>query len=266
MDNSTVSPSPGQVQFPGAFKLLKPSMHAVGINFWTIVKLFLLPLIPLIVIGALFFAIGSNSSCHHRSSSIDRRHHGTLLRLLHTARVAPAYALLTGAKEKHITVGEALSGAKPYFWRYLGLSIILTIIFTISTILFVVPFFFMLRRYMLAPYYLIDKNLGIREALHQSAVDSRKYSSYIWGVIGVEFLLGILCAVPVLGVVLRIMYGAAPAIRYQQIQDAEHPSAPATPVAPGMPVVPITNPLPPQAPMPPINPQQPPLPPRPLIQ
>lgn len=269
MENNSVPPATGQVQFESAFKLFKPSMHAVGLNIGTMIGLCLTPFIPFAVLAILFLASNHNNAANTvllALTVIVTIAFYVYLVLLSTALV---YTTLASARGTHVSVGEALKASKPFFWRYLGLTIALFVIHLVALCLFIVPFFFTLRRYLLAPYYMMDKNLGVKEALHQSAVDSKKYSSYIWGVIGVEFLLGVLCIIPILGAIacfiLGIMYACAPAIRYLQIQSAESSSAPsAGPASP--PVTPVTNPESPRAPTPPTAPQPPVARPRPLIQ
>jgi len=87
--------------------------------------------------------------------------------------------------------------------------------------LLIVPFFFAMRRYILAPYYMIDRGTGIRESLRQSAQDSKKFSGPLWGLVGVNLLSQI---IPI----ADILYMCAPAIRYKEVTDASYvkPSAP----------------------------------------
>jgi hypothetical protein len=271
MENNSVPPAAGQVQFESAFNLFKPSMHAVGQNIWTIVGLCLSPVIPLAVFIPLLIFRGVDTNTSPWLSILTVLIGIVFYAYLFLVGLALVYTTLAGARGKHVNIEEAIKGSLPFFWRYLGLSIALLIIHLIALCLLIVPFFFTLRRYLLAPYYMLDKNLGIKDSLHQSAVDSKKYSSYIWGIIGVEFLFGALCIIPILGgvacFVLAIMYTCAPAIRYLQIQSAEKSSTPAVSVAPGNPPMPpVTNPEPPQAPTPPAAPQPPAAPRRPLVQ
>ena len=84
----------------------------------------------------------------------------------------------------------------------------------------------MLRRYLLSPYYLIDKNLKIFDAMKASAKDSVPFSSAIFGLIGVFILLVLAAAViqalfgaaGVIAVIAYYAYYCAPAVRYQEIK------------------------------------------------
>ena len=81
----------------------------------------------------------------------------------------------------------------------------------------------MLRRYYLAPYFLVDHDLDVFEAMRQSAAGSKKFSGPIWGLIGVDLLMGILGIVPVVKIFVSIpqaLYSFAPAKRYDELQKA----------------------------------------------
>ncbi len=57
----------------------------------------------------------------------------------------------------------------------------------VGLLLFIVPAFYVLRRNILGPYYLVDADLGVRQALNTSAKRSKAVSGAIWGVMGVSF-------------------------------------------------------------------------------
>ncbi len=86
----------------------------------------------------------------------------------------------------------------------------------------------MLRRYILAPYYLIDKNMKIFDAMRACSEDSIKFSPAIFGLMGVYALIviGSLITQTILGfayvLVLAVyyVYYSAPAVRYIQIKAA----------------------------------------------
>jgi len=80
----------------------------------------------------------------------------------------------------------------------------------------------MIRRYYLAPYAMIDRNCGIKEAMERSAAMSKPYSGSIWGIIGVMILISLVGIVPLIGwlasLILGMLYVVAPALRYQQLK------------------------------------------------
>lgn len=129
------------------------------------------------------------------------------------------------AQNKTPNMGELWQTAKHYFWRLLGLGILVGVFIIGGLILFIVPGLFALRRYFLSPYYLVDKDLTISEAMKQSAAESKEFSGSIWGVLGVALLMGLFGIVPIVGsiisLVLGALYSVAPALRYLEIKKAK---------------------------------------------
>jgi hypothetical protein len=284
MENTaTPPPSTGKVEFESAFNLFKPSMHATRLNLKTFIGTILVPFVPVVILIALTAILAATS---HSSNSP-----GTVILLILTivatifmviacllASPALTYITLKGAQGQRVGVKEAYTAGRHFFWRYLGLSILLVLIYGVSLLLFIVPFFFVLPRYYLAPNYLIDRDLDIIESLKRCAAEYKLYHG-VWGLIGVLALIEIPGfihyvtpdSVAFLGTfitfVLAILYLSAPAIRYFQIKNksgsSDTPQATTTPVAPAPP---ITSPEPPEVPTPPVAPQPPIAPPRPLVQ
>ena len=108
--------------------------------------------------------------------------------------------------------------ATRYWGRLFLLIISMGIIIGVGLILFIVPGLIFLRRYYLAPYFMIDQNLGVMESLRRSAAMSKPISSYIWGVIGLMVLLSVPSFFSDIGslvsLVLLAGYSVAPAILY----------------------------------------------------
>lgn len=222
---TTTSPSPA---FPGAFDLFKPSIEVLKRNLTSFIILLGIPTL------LLFLASGPTTlSSPSRSATYGLF---SLVTLVIFALTTPGVILLelTGARKEHLEYREAFSKGLSYFWRLVGLGICLFFIFLVSLLLFIVPFFFALRRYMLSPYYMIDRNLGIGAALKMSAEESKKYSGAIWGLIGVVVVINLVGIVPYIGTiasaVLSVLYGAAVAIRYLQIKAASEGQAPISPI------------------------------------
>jgi uncharacterized membrane protein len=113
--------------------------------------------------------------------------------------------------------------AKELGWRMFGLYILIGLYIFVGFILLIIPGLIMLRRYFLAPYVMLDTKCGITEAMERSAEISKPYSGYVWGIIGVMFLIGLLNAVPGIGWMFAfafgMLYSVAPALRYQELKD-----------------------------------------------
>lgn len=205
---------------PSAFSLYRSSIDALRFNIWTFVLLLVVP--------AIFTMAGSTlsliSDAHHSNSHIMTGIGigfvaiGILMGII----VLPALIItqIRSARHEVIEADEALRQGMHIFWRYFGLIICLSCIYIISFVALVVPFFFAIRRYLLAPYYLADQDIGVREALRRSSADSQNFARPIWGLAGVQLLNGILTGAPLIGWIIDTAYYCAPAVRYKQIRDA----------------------------------------------
>lgn len=142
------------------------------------------------------------------------------------------YMLLQAAKHKSVGVIECYKKSFKYFWRVIGLQIIVGLIIFVGILLLIIPGLIALRRYYLAAYFLIDGNLTIREALRQSAARTKPVSGYIWGIIGVSVILSLAASafgrIPVVGIVLppaiALLYIFAPVLRYIEISKGKLPN------------------------------------------
>lgn len=147
--------------------------------------------------------------------------------LIWSILVFPAiiYGTLAAAKGKDFDPINAAKESRRYFWKTLGLTAIIAAIVEIGLILFVVPGIIFLRMLILAPYYLVEHNLGVFEAMRVSARQSRLSKGPIYGVIGVLIWLMIggafLGIIPVIGVVLSLivtyLYLFGPALRFIEL-------------------------------------------------
>lgn len=176
--------------WPGAFGAYKLSSELVKFNLSTFVFLFLisffsgvLQIIP--VLGAIVSII--------------------LLVFVTVALCIASFASIEGRK---ITLGESFSASKPYAFKTFLLIILLSLI-TIGTILlFIIPFFIVVPRLLLAPYLLVKKNLGVRESLRQSWELTKGNVGKVWGLIGLSLLFGVLCII-LIGLYFAFMFQAA---------------------------------------------------------
>jgi hypothetical protein len=114
--------------------------------------------------------------------------------------------------------------AKELGWRMFGLYLLIGLYISVGLIFFIIPGLIMLRRYFLAPYIMIDKKVGIKEAMDQSAAMTKPFSGAIWGIIGVMVLIGLTNVIPFVGwmiaFTLGLLYSVAPALRYEELKKA----------------------------------------------
>lgn len=147
---------------------------------------------------------------------------GGLLYLVFMAPLLYAETRVAGGHD--ITLGDSFRKGYRYFWRLLGLIIVTGLLIGVGLILFVIPGLIMARRYILAPYYLIEHDLRIGEAMERAAKESKPFSWSIYGIMGVTFLIALVGIFGLFGVIastiLSVLYALAPAIRYYEVKKA----------------------------------------------
>lgn len=214
------SPKTNPFQLKSAFYLFSPSIKALGTNFWTFLALILFVPAYVIVctclaaVAGLWLENGQSTVIDVISVSLAILAVGGGIYVSVLSGAAIVFVQLASVKNHVIGVKEALLRSQPFFWRWFGLQIVRSLIFIGALLLLIVPFFFALRRYILADYYLFEYNLTIRQALKMSAEQSKQFSPAIWGLIGVQLLVNV---APVMGQALTILYFCAPAERFREI-------------------------------------------------
>lgn len=197
-------------EFKGAFELFKPSMEIIRNNLSLYFVLLVLPL--------LLVSLDSTSTELMSPFVLG----GSLLSLLFLAPLL--YAEVRNASGKTVTLGESFSEGYKYFWRTLGLVIVVGLIIFLGLIAFIVPGIIFMRRYLLSPYYLIDRNLSIGEAMKASETESKPFANSIYSVLGVSILIALVSIFGMIGAVistiLSVLYNLAYALRYVEIKKA----------------------------------------------
>lgn len=214
-------------QWPGAFGLYKYSKTAVMVNVWTLVGL----MAGAIVISLIF-------------GSYDRPAKGEPLRMGYVLAQLVSFFLsawfsaataLTGiasVKRHKIDATEALQRAGQYLLPIATLSIVTALVAIASFVLLIVPFFFIVPRLILAPYYLLDQKLGVSDSLQASWNGTKGHLGKIYGLIGatLAMLLIILTIVGIpIAIYLVLMYSFAEVILYYFIKQQTIPAVQPTP-------------------------------------
>jgi hypothetical protein len=131
-------------------------------------------------------------------------------------------AQLEATRNNALDFGRLWSVTREIGWRMFGLYLLMGIYIIVCLFLLIIPGLIMLRRYFLAPYVMLDTKCSITEAMERSAEISKPYSGYVWGIIGVMFLIGLFNAIPGIGwmvaFILGMFYSVAPALRYQELK------------------------------------------------
>ncbi len=149
---------------------------------------------------------------------------------------------LEGASGKTPSLKHLFDVGKKYWLRLLGLflmiglyviglsliGMIIAVIFHrgigifIGLIWVLAAAFFVIQRYFLSPYVLIDQDLPVLDAMEHSANLAKNHAGAIWSVIGVSILLGLTGIIPILGPLISFalgaLYSVAPALRYEELK------------------------------------------------
>jgi hypothetical protein len=115
-------------------------------------------------------------------------------------------------------------------FKLLLLEVVMGLILIVGFLALIIPGVILLWRLFLAPYLLLDKDIGIQEALRRSWNLTRGYAWPIYSVILFAILLSITGAIPYLGPIisflLLVAFAVAPALRYQELKEARHRASP----------------------------------------
>lgn len=144
-----------------------------------------------------------------------------MLALSFLVQIMSQAAQLEAASNQNIRFNRLWLAAKDVGWRMVGLYIVVGLAIGIGLLLLIVPGLIMLRRYFLAPYVMLERNCGVREAMDRSAHLSSQNTGAVWGVIGVMLLISLVNILPIFGgliaFALGALYSVAPALRYQEL-------------------------------------------------
>ncbi len=106
--------------------------------------------------------------------------------------------------------------------RLAGLLLLMGIAIVLGIFAFIIPGVYLIIRTFMAPYLMIDKNLGIEQALRQSWDKTKGYAWAILSVLAVMLLITLPSVLPAIGgliaVGLTIIYTLAAVLRYKEIK------------------------------------------------
>jgi hypothetical protein len=200
--------------WPGAFGVYKQSRDAVRANLGTFIGLWVLSFAASFVIGSIFGRIFEHSFAQMITQMVS-------LVVSTYFTLALTQTILVSTKEEHISLQTALSFAwSPLLWKLLLLELLISITVIGGLILLIVPGIIFGMRLMLAPYYLIDKNLDVIEAYKASWRATKGSLGKILGMVGVVILM-LLPSLTIVGIILTaywlVMYSAAAGFLYRYV-------------------------------------------------
>ncbi len=128
----------------------------------------------------------------------------------------------------------------PKFWRYLGVNILIALIFLLGLLLFIIPGIIWLLMFFFAPYLIIDKNIGVIDALKKSRQMTKGSRWRLLLAVIILFFINIL-GILAFGIGLLIT-SPLTLITYAYLYRQLSPSStPTTPTAPDIPTAPTHN-------------------------
>jgi len=137
------------------------------------------------------------------------------------------YFTLKAARQGYPGIIETYRRGIRFVPRIIGLALLALPLFLAGLLLLIVPGLIVARRYYLAPLYIVDHDLGIRESMERSAAASRPVSFKVYGLITVTLLIATAATLlgrvlppygSLVGVVLGTVYCFAPAILYEEVR------------------------------------------------
>lgn len=224
------SPPPNNRNLSPAFELFGPSIALIRANPVPFVLISLLP--SLLWLLVRYLAWDKQGNVLHPGLAAGGFGLLALYSLL-TLAAAP-YLQLRAAQGQRLNYGITLRQSFAYYWRLLALVIIIFVLVIFGLLLFIVPGVVALKRYILAPFVLIDKNSSVREAMATSSSLSRGHSLAILGIPVVIVAISLIGWAPVVGGLLAnlltFLYTPALALRYQELAALQ--PAELTPISP----------------------------------
>ncbi|HEY1064231.1 MAG TPA: hypothetical protein VGE30_02945 [Candidatus Saccharimonadales bacterium] len=213
-----------------SWDLYKPNLALVREHYLGVVYLFFIPSL-LAVLGSTLF--GSPEITNSKLELTTQQTYGAILLLVsfiwQVINMGPltVFQLRAADKTAGTNLGQYYKDGLQFSVRILFYYLVFGLLFLAGLIFFIIPGLIVLRRYFLAPYYLVDRKLSIRNAMKQSAANSKQYSGAIWGVIGVTiaivfFASLIQAALPIVGIVIgeiiACTYLFLAVLRYREIE------------------------------------------------
>lgn len=228
------------VEVGSAFDLLPKSWEIVKNNWKAFAVVNVLSILSALAALSPDYDKGPNNFMAGPTASFSGWELGTILGfgivigLILAAVSVILYAMSTVLQVKSSTgktpsVSELFDTAqKNWLWlRLVGLTIVSGLIVLVGLILLIVPGIIAIGRIIMAPYLMVDRNLGVMDSLKASNELSKNNTGKVWAAIGVTVLIaiaaGIINSVPQIGPIIGTLFGIAFSLvlvlRYQQIKN-----------------------------------------------
>ena len=201
--------------WPGAFGVYKYSKAAMLTNVGTYLGLFVIVFFATSVLGSLG---GTNKASGSYVLA-------QLLVMLVGIYFSGATTLveLDNVSRKKVSFSEVVPYVKRYFLPMLVATVAMEIILMVSLVLFIIPFFIVLPRLALTPYFIVAEQMDPIEAIKASWTKTRGHSTKVWGILGANIVYCLLM-LTIIGIPFALyflfMYRSSTAVLYRWIQSA----------------------------------------------
>lgn len=201
--------------WPGAFGIFKQSKAAIMNNLWLIIGLVLG---YIVVSGIIDYSLTANDDPFDFTTRGSFINSLVSLILGSIATIVWVHIIMRSIKGRKLALGESFEKVDfETTIKMIGLNIVVFLLLFLSVLAFVIPFFFVLPRLVLASYFLVEKNTGVLDAVKLSWDKTKGSSMKVWGIIGATLVM-ILPALTIIGIPVAIylvfMYSAAYGLLY----------------------------------------------------
>lgn len=214
---STIITSP---QTP-SWHLIAPSLQLFRRNIVTAVFITVLP--PLLLqLGSALVGDGRSAD---RWTWVGVGLLGCFMVLLLANVTAPYLMQLRVVQGRQPSIWTIYRDSLRYIPRIVGFGLLFALMVAGGLLLFIIPGLIALRRYFLTPYFILDEDIGIREAMQHSAAASKLVRWHMWTMFAIllGFALlgfGLTRLSPTYGqfvsALLPAVYTFLPALRYRE--------------------------------------------------
>lgn len=214
-----------------SWQLLRPSVYLLRKFFWPVVYL---SFIPSLVVTVGLYILGDNPSKLPQGQVwVGSIVLGVGFLYAMVTNPGNIYMMTQAVKGKDPEPMESFRKGLPNLGALIGLNVLSIFLVGIGFLLLFFPGLIAMRTLLLAPYYLVDRELSPTEAIKMSYKETNPVSLYVWGVFGVVMffvLLGLLFdRLPVVGPVVSLLitypYVFALALRYGEVSKTGKPLA-----------------------------------------
>ncbi|MHB1865200.1 MAG: hypothetical protein ACYCPS_03500 [Candidatus Saccharimonadales bacterium] len=109
-------------------------------------------------------------------------------------------------QEQDFTISAVLLYGYKRLLKMLGLLIVMDVVLVASVLLLLIPFFFVLPRIYLAPFYLVKNDSSVNQAIAAAWHSTRHNAKLVWGILLMNIAIALL-VLTIVGIPLAIYWG-----------------------------------------------------------